>query len=104
MSGKTINNRTDRKTFKRIAVFFCLFIAVGMIIVGRLVKYQLKDYEYYQSQVLGQLTSETLVTPTRGDITDRNGVVLATNKTVYNVIISPFHIATSMASRRFLTL
>ena len=93
MSGKTINNRTDRKTFKRIAVFFCLFIAAGMIIVGRLVKYQLQDYEYYQSQVLGQLTSETLVTPTRGDITDRNGVVLATNKTVYNVIISPFHIA-----------
>lgn len=91
--SKTINNRTDRKTYRRITVFFCLFIAAGMIIVGRLVKYQLKDYEYYQSQVLGQLTSEMLVTPTRGDITDRNGVVLATNKTVYNVIISPFHIA-----------
>ena len=74
-------------------VFFCLFIAAGMIIVGRLVKYQLKDYEYYQSQVLSQLTSETLMTPRRGEITDTNGVILATNKTVYNVIISPFHIA-----------
>lgn len=74
-------------------VFFCLFIAAGLIIVGRLVKYQLKDYEYYQSQVLSQLTSETLMTPRRGEITDTNGVILATNKTVYNVIISPFHIA-----------
>jgi len=91
--SKTIRNRTDRKTYRRIAVFFCLFLIAGMIIVARLVKYQLKDYEYYQSQVLGQLTTEMLVTPNRGDITDRNGVVLATNKTVYNVIISPFHIA-----------
>ena len=89
----TVKNRTDRKTYRRITVFFCLFIVAGMIIVGRLIKYQLNDYEYYQSQVLGQLTSEMLVTPERGDITDRNGVVLATNKTVYNVIISPFHIA-----------
>ena len=91
--SKTVNNRTDRKTYRRIMVFFCLFIAAGMIIVGRLVKYQLKDYEYYQSQVLSQLTSETLMTPRRGEITDTNGVILATNKTVYNVIISPFHIA-----------
>lgn len=88
----TQRNRADRKTYKRLIIVFCLFILGGMIIIGRLVKYQLKDYDYYQSQVLGQLTTETLVNPERGDITDRNGVVLATNKTVYNVIISPHHI------------
>ncbi len=86
-------NRTDRKTYGKLAVAFCLFAAMGMLIVGRLAKYQLQDYEYYQSQVLSQLTTETEVNPERGEITDANGVILAANKTVYNIIISPHHIA-----------
>ena len=90
--NKTIKNRTDRKTYRRLTVAFCLFAAMGVLVIGRLAKYQLKDYEYYQSQVLNQLTTETNVNPERGEITDRNGVVLATNKSVYNIIISPYHI------------
>ena len=84
-----MRNRIDRKTYRRLAVTFCFFVVVSIIIIGRLAKYQLKDYEYYQSQVLGQLTTETKVNPDRGEILDRNGIVLATNKTVYSVIISP---------------
>ncbi len=59
------------------------------VVIASLIKYQLIDYEYYQNQVLEQLTTEMIVTPKRGDITDRNGVVLATTKTVYNIIVSP---------------
>lgn len=92
---KTVRNRIDRKTYRRLAVAFCFFAVIAVIIVGRLAKYQLKDYEYYQSQVLGQLTTETKVNPERGEICDRNGIVLATNKTVYNVIISPNDIDTT---------
>ncbi len=86
-----LRNRTDKRTCKRI--YFALFIFVFLlaVILGVLVKYQLIDYDYYQSEVLGQLTTETLVSPKRGDITDRNGVVLATTKTVYNIIVSPKH-------------
>ncbi len=91
--NNTVKNRTDRKTYGRLAVAFCLFAAMAMLIIGRLAKYQLQDYEYYQSQVLSQLTTETQVNPERGEILDCNGVVLATNKTVYNIIISPHHIA-----------
>ena len=90
--SKTIRNRTDRKTYRRMTVAFCIFAAMGVLIVGRLAKYQLKDYDYYQSQVLSQLTTETSVNPERGDIVDRNGDILATNKSVYNIIISPHHI------------
>ncbi|MBR6808544.1 MAG: PASTA domain-containing protein [Clostridia bacterium] len=91
--NKTVRNRTDRKTYLRLAIAFCFFIGMALLIIGRLAKYQLKDYAYYQSQVLNQLTTEVNVNPERGDITDRNGVVLATNKSVYNVIISPKHIS-----------
>ena len=90
--SKAIRNRTDRKTYRRMTVAFCIFAAMGVLIVGRLAKYQLKDYDYYQSQVLSQLTTETSVNPERGDIVDRNGDILATNKSVYNIIISPHHI------------
>ncbi len=90
--NKTVRNRTDRKTYLRLAIAFCFFAGMALLIVGRLAKYQLKEYAYYQSQVLNQLTTEVNVNPERGDITDRNGVVLATNKSVYNIIISPKHI------------
>jgi len=91
--NKTLKNRTDRKTYLRLTVAFCLFAAIALLIIGRLAKYQLKEYDYYQSQVLSQITTEVNVNPERGNITDRNGVVLATNKSVYNIIISPKHIA-----------
>ena len=61
--SKAIRNRTDRKTYRRMTVAFCIFAAMGVLIVGRLAKYQLKDYDYYQSQVLSQLTTESSVNP-----------------------------------------
>ncbi len=89
---KTLRNRTDKKTYRRLVAAFCIFAFLGILVIGRLVKYQLVEYEQYQAQVLSQLTTETNVNPERGEITDRNGVVLATNKSVYNIIISPHHI------------
>jgi len=68
---------------------FCLFAGIAAVIVGFLANYQLKMHEYYQAKVLNQLTIQTEVNPERGIISDRNGNILATNITVYNVIISP---------------
>lgn len=82
-------NRTERSSAVRMFVILGFFIALAGVIIGRLAKYQLEMYDYYQSKVLNQLTIQTDVTPERGIITDRNGNVLATNKTVYNVILSP---------------
>ena len=42
-----------------------------------------------QKKVIEQLTVETNVNPLRGMIYDRNGVVLASNKTVWVLYISP---------------
>ncbi len=84
-----MKNRTDRKTARRLIVIFLLFVAIAAVVVGRLAKYQLKEHDYYDSRVLNQLTIQTEITPERGTIYDRNGNILATNKTVYNVILSP---------------
>ncbi len=82
-------NRTDRKTTVAVKWIFVIIVAAFMIVVGRLAFLQLKNHDTYQAYVLNQLTKQQEVTPTRGLITDRNGEILATNKTVYDVILSP---------------
>ncbi len=82
-------NRTDFKTTRKLKFFFCAFLVLAGVIIGRLAYYQIKMYDYYQEKVLNQLTRQAEVNPERGTITDRNGNILATNKTVYNVILSP---------------
>ena len=84
-----IKNRTERSAAIKMLVIFACFIGLAGLIIGRLAEYQLKMYDYYQTKVLNQLTIQTDVTPERGTITDRNGNILATNKTVYNVLLSP---------------
>ena len=82
-------NRIEKRTYQRYVVSFCLILAVAALIVGKLAGYQLKEYDTYQSLVLNQVTTEYSVNPERGIITDRNGNILATNITVYNVVLSP---------------
>ncbi len=83
------NKRVDRITSIKILCVMLFFVICAIAVIARLSEYQLKMYDYYQSKVLNQLTIQTNVTPERGTIMDRNGNVLATNKTVYNVILSP---------------
>lgn len=83
------SKRTDRVTFIRMVVSFCVFGIMALLVIGSLAKYMIVDYDYYESQVLNQVTSSLYVSPERGDILDRNGNVLATNKTVYTIVISP---------------
>lgn len=89
-------NRTDRKTMHKMVCMFAFFLLIAAWVVGRLASYQIKNHDYYQSKVLNQLTIQTEVTTERGTITDRNGNILATNITVYNVILSPYDIITHM--------
>lgn len=68
------------------------FIAIGMafavmIIVIRLVSFQLLNREEWQDQVLTEVTVEEK--PKRGVIYDRNGAVLAVDRMEYRVGISP---------------
>ena len=91
-------NRIDRITTRRVWATFAVFLLFAVVIVGRLAKLQIAEHDYYESRVLNQLTRDTKINPERGNITDRNGNILAANKTVYNVILSPHDIQETMKS------
>ncbi len=59
----------------------------------RILLIQTVDFDRYQSKVLDQLTTESVINADRGNITDSNGVLLATNITTYRIFISPKGIA-----------
>ncbi len=89
--------RIDRKTLQRALVLMGVFIAVSCVLLYALFDLQVLQYDYYQKEVLNQLTYETEVNPERGTIYDKNGNTLATNATVYLIFISPQDIIDAMA-------
>lgn len=72
------------------------FITVTIVIIlaflglaGRILYLQTTNHEEYRKQVVSQMTTESVIPAERGDIYDTNGVLLATDITVYRVFISP---------------
>ncbi len=76
-------------------IVFCLLL-FGFIIfvplVAKLVKLQIIDYKTYQTKAIEQQTRDTIITPKRGVIYDRNLKELAVSATVETVFISPAEI------------
>ena len=91
-------NRTDRVTVWKMMAIFGVFLICAAVVIGKLACYQIRDYDYYQQKVLKQVTRQDTANAQRGTITDRNGNILATNKKVYNVVLSPVDIIAQVAS------
>ena len=68
-----------------MAVFFLLFVVLSV----RLFVLQVVQGEELQLRAQAQWTSESVIKPTRGEITDRNGTVLAQSATAYTLSVSP---------------
>lgn len=68
-----------------MAIFFGLFVALG----ARLFYLQCIAAEDLQRRAQAQWTNESVISPTRGQIVDRNGTVLAQSATAYTVCASP---------------
>ena len=80
-----MKNKTYHKK-KILVVFTCAFlILTGWI--GRLVYLMVFDAEYYQKRAEDLHKRERKIKAARGEIVDRNGVVLATNKTVCTISV-----------------
>lgn len=80
MRNKTFNKK------KTLVVFICaLFMILGLI--GRLVYLMIFDAEYYQKKAEDLHEREREIKAARGEIVDRNGEVLATNKTVCTISV-----------------
>ena len=86
--------RPNSSMIKRIILMMCLFGFVAFIpIVYKLVEVQLVDYEFYQTKAADQQTRDTIITPKRGVIYDRNMKELAISATVETVYIAPVELA-----------
>ncbi len=72
-----------------------IFIILWGIVVGRLFLLQVVHHKEYQQSVSEQVQRTSTVSAERGEILDRNNVVLATNVSVWRVFISPVDIVDS---------
>ena len=77
------------KTYHRkkvLVIFFCCLAAM-LLIMGRLVYLMVFESEYYTQQALELHERERSIKAARGEILDRNGNVLASNKTVCTISV-----------------
>lgn len=76
--------------FRRRAVVAGLFVVVCFgLLAARFYYLQVERYDYFHSRAEGNRIALLPVVPNRGEITDRNGVPLARNYSVYTVEINP---------------
>ena len=80
-----MKNKTYHKK-KILVVFTCAFLILTGLI-GRLVYLMVFDAEYYQKRAEDLHKRERKIKAARGEIVDRDGVVLATNKTVCTISV-----------------
>ncbi len=78
---------------RRARVVSFALIGLFALLLVRIFWIQTVDYDRYQAKVIEQMTTESTVNAKRGNIYDRNGVLIATNISTYRVFISPSTIA-----------
>ncbi|MBO5461394.1 MAG: peptidoglycan glycosyltransferase, partial [Ruminococcus sp.] len=77
------------KTYNRKKILVVFLAAVCMIVglIVRLIFLMIYDAEYYQELAEELHEREREIKAARGEIVDRNGVILATNKTVCTISV-----------------
>ena len=80
-----MKNKTYNK--KKILVVFVCAALILCALIGRLVWLMIFDAEYYQVLAQDLHEREREIKAARGEIVDRNGVVLATNRTVCTISV-----------------
>lgn len=80
MRNKTYNKK------KTLVVFLCALVLI-LGLIGRLIYLMVFDAEYYQKKAEDLHERERDIKAARGEIVDRNGEVLATNKTVCTISV-----------------
>lgn len=79
----------NSKSLKRAVFLMLVFVLIGTILLIELFKIQVLGYDGYYDEVFEQLTVETKINGERGSIYDRNGKLLASNKTVWTLYVCP---------------
>lgn len=92
---RSVRKLKDINRKKMLIVFVILLICICALIC-KLTKITLTNSDDYARVVLAQLDYDSQTIPfKRGNITDRNGTVLATSEKVYNLILDPYVVLNS---------
>ena len=84
-----------------LLLVFCVVVLLFMALIGRLFYLHSTDGARYKRSVLSQQSySRTVLPYKRGDITDRNGTVLAKSVKVYNLVIDAADMLTKKTDGR----
>ena len=86
---ETILGKPGPTLRSRSVFLFSVCLLLAAVLVGRLVFLQIIMYNEYRTKVVEQMVYEKTLAASRGAITDRNGVVLATNYTTERIFIDP---------------
>lgn len=89
------------RTSVRLRIFLTVILLVVAIGCARAVQVQGIDSEAYAAQAAAKTQSTRTLPATRGSITDRNGVVLATTEPAMIVSIDPDMVRTNGADKRY---
>ncbi len=73
----------------RVLVAIALTAACFLLLIGRLFTLQVVRHNDYQAQAENNRIAVIPIAPNRGVITDRNGIVLASNYSAYTIEITP---------------
>ncbi len=88
LSIKDPGREQDMFAGRAIALFVVVVLMFG-VLVARLVTLQIVEHETYQSRADDNRTKIQTLAPSRGMIYDRNGRILADNKTSFSLAIVP---------------
>ncbi len=72
---------------KKILFFFSVCLLVMLVLMGRLVYLMVFESEYYSQRALELHERERSIKAARGEILDRNGKILASNRTVCTISV-----------------
>lgn len=87
----TLRNRT-RENFlfqKRLLIAIFIVCVASLLLVSRLVYLQIFQYSHYTTLSTSNDIDLHPIPPRRGLIFDRNGLLLATNRPAFNLVITP---------------
>lgn len=84
------NAHQERDFFRRRLIFVALMVCIlAGLLITRLVYLQVIDHQLYTTLARQNQLNLIPIEPNRGLIYDRNGVLLAENKPVYDLVVTP---------------
>lgn len=80
---------SDHRSKASIRVLQVIIICGLLIMLGRIFKLQILDYETYSPLSMQNFLRMEVVNPARGLIYDRHGTIIVENQPIYTIIITP---------------